>query len=197
MYKVVLFIALCFFVLYFSFYSKNKTLPFKPLPFFENEKWVTCDVQKDGSCFYHAVLFLISKTYRNTNISLQTKMSQDLRHCLKNTFTYDIWKNSYSQYERFSTIQNNLLHEWAGNIEWKITADYLDIQIVIFRQNTSSLYWGFEENILPNQKRTIFILNIDDNHFEPIFYRKAESYQYIFHMNTQLHSFLKKIKCKN
>ena len=65
-------------------------------------------------------------------------------------------------HKNYSEVKYNLLHEWAGNIEWNIVTDYLDINIAIFREKDQSLYWyNFDNNEIkydPN-KRLILILN--------------------------------------
>ena len=73
---------------------------------------------------------------------------------------------------------------------------YDNIKIVIFRETDQSLYWGFDENDIIPSKRYVFILNKNDNHFEPIVYKKNQNFQYIFHLIPSTLHLLKKIKYK-
>ena len=205
MYIIILFIIFLLFLYLFRYYyyKYNHTFssnPFKSIPsLFFTDKWVTYNhILGDGSCFYHSVLYIVSKTYRNSDNTSRIDMVHNFRKSIYDYFTFDVWKTYYSHFSHYSSIQNSILYEWAGNIEWKIVSDYLNIQIVIFRESDNSLYWGFDlDNDVKADKRVMFILNTRDSHFEPILYNKSSGYQYIFHMNPSIHSLLKKIKCKN
>ena len=172
----------------------------KPLSLFDNSKWFTYGhILGDGSCFYHSVLYSLSKTYRNSQNTMRVSMAHSFRKSIHEYFTHSIWSKYYSNFSSYAAIRNSILFEWAGNIEWQIVSDYLHIKIVIFRETDQSLYWGFDENndSIQNDKRVLFILNTNDSHFEPIIYNKSSGYQHIFHMNYSIYNLLKKIKCRN
>ena len=161
---------------------------------FDNDKWITySDILPDGSCFYHSVLFAISKSYRESDNKTRVTMANDMRKVLYDYTTYDLWKKSYSGFCTYDKLKHNLLYEWAGNVEWKVMSDYLGIQIIILRDIDKSLYWGFDaENGAQPTKKVILILNKNDNHFEPILYDKKYKYQYTFHLSESLYNILKK-----
>lgn len=196
---IILFVTLLV-VTYLSNIFRSHS-PYKQLKLFNHDKWVTyTDIPGDGSCFYHSILFIISKSYRNSLQNERYCISYNLRNVLHSYFTFDMWKQKYQYFCNYEHTKNSLIspEKWAGNIEWKIVSDYLDIQVIVFREYDQSLYWGFDlqDEIQPN-KRVLFVLNKNDNHFEPILYKKNDKYQYIFHLTPQIHNLLKKIKCKS
>ena len=113
---------------------------------------------------------------------------------MRDIVPYDMWSHKYKHFCTFESIKYSLLYEWAGNIEWKIVCDYLDIHIVVFREKDCSLYWfNFDTKDIqhdPN-KRLIFILNKHDSHFQPILYKKCSQIQYLFHFTPTIIHFLK------
>ena len=192
MYVVLILIFLLLFVIKCLFYKNN----YKNVDLFLDSKWKRYNnILQDGSCFYHSVLFATSSNYRLESEHNRRILAQTLRKNIFNFFTYEYYEKHYKGFGEYSDIKNNILFEWAGNIQWKIMCDFLDIQIIIFREKTNSLYWGYDKPSF--DKKLIFILNTNDNHFEPICFHKNSNFQYIFHYNNYILSLLKKIKCKN
>jgi len=126
---------------------------------------------------------------------MKKQFAQELRQSLYNFLTFEHYNKYYKNFDDYNNIKRNILFEWAGNIEWAIMCDYLNIQIVIFREKTNDLYWGFDT--INMSKKLIFILNTNDNHFEPIVFMNKNKIQYIFYYNDHIIKLLKKIKCKN
>lgn len=179
-------------IIYFHF-RKNS---FRRISLFQNSKWISyTKIPSDGSCFYHSVLYCISEKYRHANFTMKKKLAHELRMHVYNYFTQSVWNEKYKEVCTFEDVKHNLLYEWAGNIEWKIVSDYLDIQIIIFRERDDSLYWG--DDNLQLSKKVILILNVNDNHFEPIVYNKTYKHQCIFHYSSSITSLIKKIKSKD
>ena len=158
-FALLFFLIIVIFYFSFSYFTKNTF----ETTFLNNDKFISFSkVPKDGSCFYHSVLYSISKTYRISNSQQKENMAQKFRQNLYDYFSRDIWSQKYKCFCKYESIKYNLLHEWAGNIEWNIVTDYLDINIAIFREKDQSLYWyNFDNNEIkydPN-KRLILILN--------------------------------------
>lgn len=200
--KILILSVLLFFILTIYLISNkvSKEDTYTHFSIFDSDnRWkVYSNIPADGSCFYHSVLFLISKKYRDSNASEQYIMAHDLRKSLRSYCSYDNWHRLYRHVCSYELLCHNILFEWAGNIEWKILSDFLNIQIIIFRDFDSSLYWGYEGGVIDPNKKVIFILNRNDNHFEPVVYQKPDRLQYVFKMSNSIHSLLnKKIKCKN
>ena len=201
---IIVIISIILYLIFYFHSSKRiavspdvKDIILKPVPLLQNSRWNSyIKIPKDGSCFYHSILYSISKTYRLSQHDKKANMVMKFRNSIAHFCTYERWKSLYSSFISYENIQHNLLNEWAGNVEWQITADYLDIKIVIFRETDNSLYWGFDENNINHSQRYIFILNKNDNHFEPIIYRKGQDFQYIFHLIPSTLHLLKKIKYK-
>ena len=141
-------------------------------------------VSGDGSCFYHSVLYQISRNYRESQ-SYDEKRTQviQFRKAVAASVQKDVWKSVYSDFISYEELQNNLLNYgvWASNIEWKCVSDFLNINILFLRTKTDSVYcgWGFDN--LNVQNKIIFIVNSNDNHYDPLILQKHEKNQHAFH----------------
>ena len=105
-------------------------------------------------------------------------MTLNLRNNISQFVTEDYWKSHYSGFISYPKLQYNILNEWAGNIEWSIASQYFNINIIIYRGNTKSIYWG-HDNIDKN-KRIVFIMNKNDIHFNPLIFVNNNKNHYTF-----------------
>jgi len=163
----ILFIIFIFICILFmnSIHSKNNTEMIQVT----KPYWKTCKTISDGSCFYHAVLNCISASYRNNTICSKTKLSKQFRESLESFCTYSLWKTQFSNIISYKRLIYNIRYEWAGHIEWILTELYLDIRLIIIRDNTQSIYY-YNEDISRSHKKIIILINTNDNHYEPLKY---------------------------
>ena len=194
-FKLTVYCVIIVFILYVIYSFKQQINKTVPSLFQNNTHWRCQHVPGDGSCFYHSVLYLLSKEYRKGDAEIRSQMPNDLRLNLIKYVTPKIWDKKYSHIISYEKLHHNLLHAWAGNIEWCIVADYFKINIIIIRDSSNSLYWGHDS--IQNDRKIIFIINKEDIHFEPLVYKHSTSpykEQYSFQYSKNIKRLLKKYK---
>lgn len=145
------------------------------------------NVAGDGSCFYHSVLFLVSKQYRESSNELDRRHQVvQLRTQVADSITKQIWLEVYSPFISFEQLQHNLrkYHVWASNVEWKCVCDFLNINILFLRMKTDSLYCGWGIDNLKKGQKILFIANQNDNHYNPVILQKQSSIQCAFYYDS-------------
>ena len=193
MYKYVLTVILTIFIMMVIYkvmqvcYYDNYKEPHQHLP---STGWLTHPTISDGACFYHAMLQAISKQYRFAqSIHKKVELCNEFRKNVSTYCTKSVWKEHFSHVIAYDNLQYNIMNQWAGNIEWRLIEDYFDINIIIVRDNTNSIYYGLDH--LDPDKKIIMVKNVNDCHYEPYLYKDASGNdKYVFRMGDKIKQFL-------
>ena len=157
-----------------------KSLKIENLPY----DFVILSTIGDGSCFLHSVLLSFNEEYRRENNSKRRKIVYKLRKDLSNVLEEKEDEKSYYENlsrgeikELSSTLPGLELknmkkylnsHNWLDMYYLELISNQLDIDILIYNQQSKKFYITGDEEIYHKGRNTILINYIQDCHFETI-----------------------------
>ena len=138
-------------------------------------------VHGGGTCFFHSVLESVDKKYqglsRNDKIKEGIKWRKQLAKNLDTKYDEFGYDDTFAPTGITKEIFKELLNDagsFVGNESWIYVSDFLDINIIIYRLDSDSIYCGLGDKMTKPGRRTIIIANVSDVHYEPIFQKKKD-----------------------
>jgi SAM-dependent methyltransferase len=147
---------------------------------------------RDGSCFFHAILYALSSEYRNANSVMRMQIVAQFRTNLKSKFTKAVYNNlgngnlaSLDMLDfSYETMKENLGNptEYVGNEFLEFVSDVIGVNIRFISGNNPKVYnHGEDRSIVYRTSRSnIIIYWQGDNHYELIGEINQENIRVLF-----------------
>jgi len=154
-------------------------------------KFVRIEMPLDGSCFYHALLYLINNKYQLSKDKIQ--FNKNIRKLLSKKFSKKIYNNlgkgelAKSKITTYIKLKQDLLicTKWA-NFDQIIEyiSDIFNVNVFIIKNN--GIPYPIDINIYKSSRTSILILNHDNIHFEGLARINDTNIQSSFNHNDKI-----------
>ena len=170
----------------------------------EDQIMVRTGTIPDGSCFFHAVHYALSETYRNMSQTERMAYIQNIRDRIADFVTIPmvkklgngtIWELLRDEFKLddsgiLDAYRHLLRHEWVNEFCWELLQEIYQSNIIVIKEH--QIYQMFQNDYrYPNN---IFLLWIHDSHYELLGYHIDDVL--IGYVVMTQHPFIQKIKLK-
>ena len=161
-----------------------------------NDVWYRVGVLADGSCFFHSLHYAISPEYRT--LTKKEKASfickerarvsksvdvESFKACGEGML-HQVYKQLYpnaSLGHLVSIFKKEIRYEWVSDFTIGYIQQYYKTKVVIM--NNGSPY---RKDATSPYKRVVFIVWVDECHYEPLGFPKNGEWEFVFTENTSV-----------
>lgn len=128
---------------------------------------VYSETPKDGSCFFHSLLFLTCEHFRNSNKMERILHIKNTRLMLYNKFTQDYYYKNLAYLDRtYLDLKYELINYrgWISHYLFGFISEMMNVNIFVLSNGR------LLQNLCPINKNNMYIIiRHDSDHYEPIY----------------------------